>query len=186
MPPKGEKAKGAPKRSGRSWIFYALIGLVIMVFFLLASSFGGYAAGINQRKNAEKTQVAQVVVEQFQLGLQDMEQGAFARARQRFEYVIRLDPGYPGASEKLAEVLLEINTTATPTLLPTTTLTPTPDLRDAQQYYDQAQQALAASDWNAAIEALLTLPQNRRGFSCSRCRRNALPGAAKPWKRQDP
>lgn len=163
-PPIGEKAKGTPARVGRSWIFYALIGLVIMLAFLLASSFGGYAAGINQRKNAEKTQAAQVVVEQFQLGIQDMEQGAFARARQRFEYVIRLNSGYPGASEKLAEVLLEINTTATPTLLPTTTMTPTPDLRDAQQYYDQAQQALAASDWNAAIEALLTLRKTDAAF----------------------
>lgn len=164
-PPQKKPAKKTnAKGSSRSWIFYALIGLMIMLAFLLVSGFGGYSSGIHLRKSAEKTQVAQVAVEQFQLGIQDMEQGAFSRARQRFEYVIRLDPGYPGASEKLAEVLLEINTTATPTLLPTITPTPTPDIRDAQQFFDNAQQALAASDWNSTIESLLTLRKADASF----------------------
>jgi tetratricopeptide (TPR) repeat protein len=145
------------RRKGLPWFFYALLGVGFLLAVLLISAFGGYASGIGLRKNAESTQVAQAVVEQFQLGLQDMLQGAFSRARQRFEYVIQLDPGYPGASEKLAEVLLELNTTATPTLLPTATLTPTPDTRDVQLFFDQAQQSLAASDWNAAIESLLSL-----------------------------
>ena len=86
-----------------------------------------------------------------------MGQGAYARARQRFEYVIQLDPGYPEASEKLAEVLLELSTTATPTLLPTASSTPTADMRDAQQFFDKAQQALAASDWSTAIDEMLAL-----------------------------
>jgi tetratricopeptide (TPR) repeat protein len=86
-----------------------------------------------------------------------MEQGMYARARQRFEYVIQLDPNYPGVTEKLAEVLLELNTTATPTLLPSATLTPTPDTRDSQQRFDQAQQGLAANDWTATIDSLLAL-----------------------------
>ncbi len=169
-PENGQKQPTSPAvkkpaaKTGRSWIFLTILGLVILMGFLLASGFGGYAAGINQRKSAEKTQVARVVVEQFQLGVQEMEQGAYSRARQRFEYVIQLDPGYPGASEKLSEVLLEINTTATPTLLPTTTLTPTPDLRDVQQFFDQAQQAISASDWNTAIESLLTLRKTDAAF----------------------
>lgn len=146
-----------PSRKGLPWFFYPLLGLVALLFVLIISGFGGYTSGINLRKNAEKTQVSLAVSEQYALGLQDLEQGLYARARQRFEYVIQLDPNYPGVTEKLAEVLLELNTTATPTLLPTATLTPTPDLRDNQQRFDQAQQALASNDWTTTIDNLLAL-----------------------------
>jgi tetratricopeptide (TPR) repeat protein len=145
------------RRGGVPWFFLPLLGMAFLLIVLLASAFGGYQAGIGQRKNAEKTQVASAVEDQFQLGLQDIEQGAYARARQRFEYVIKLDPGYPGASDKLAEVLLELNTTATPTLQPTATLTPTPDTRDVDQLYSQSQASIAASDWTGAIDNLLAL-----------------------------
>lgn len=145
------------RRKGLPWFFYPLVGFTVLVAVLLISGFGGYSSGISLRKSAERTQVAQVVAEQYELGLQDMEQGAFDRARQRFEYIIQLDSNYPGVTEKLAQVLLELNTTATPTLLPTATLTPTPDTRDSQQRFDQAQQALAANDWTTAIDSLLVL-----------------------------
>ncbi len=144
-------------RKGLPWFFFPILGAAILLFVLLFSAFGGYEAGIGQRKQAERTGVAFAAAEQFQLGLQDMGQGAYAHARQRFEYVIQLDPGYPGASEKLAEVLLELSTTATPTLLPTASLTPTADVRDAQQLFDKAQQALAANDWSTAIDEMLAL-----------------------------
>jgi tetratricopeptide (TPR) repeat protein len=157
-PPSGPKPQiKSIRRNGAPWFFYPVLGVAILVFILLLSGFGGYASGISKRKGAEKTQIAQVVADQFQLGLQDMQDGAYTRARQRFEYVIQIDPGYPGASEKLAEVLLEINTTATPTLLPTATLTPTPDMRDVEQLYAQAQAGIAAGDWNKAIEDLLSV-----------------------------
>jgi tetratricopeptide (TPR) repeat protein len=145
------------RRKGLPWFFYPLVGLVVLLIVLLISGFGGYASGIGLRRSAERTQVSQAVADQYALGLQDMQQGMYARARQRFEYVIQLDPNYPGVTEKLAEVLLELNTTATPTLLPTATLTPTPDTRDSQQRFDQAQQGLAANDWTATIDALLAL-----------------------------
>ncbi len=149
---------------GMPWFFFPLIGGALLLVVLLLSGFGGYSAGISQRKNAERTQVAQAIGEQYELGLEDMQQGAYSRALQRFEYVVENDPNYPGVTEKLAEVLLEINTTATPTLLPTTTLTPTPDTRDSQQLFDQAQQALAGSDWDGAIEYLLTMRKADPGF----------------------
>ncbi len=93
-----------------------------------------------------------------------MEQGEYSRALQRFEYVVKLDPSYPGITEKLAEVMLEINTTATPTLLPTGTLTPTPDTRDSEQLFAQAEQALAVSDWSGAIDNLLALRKADAAF----------------------
>jgi tetratricopeptide (TPR) repeat protein len=97
------------------------------------------------------------VQEQFALGLQDMEARRFDLARQRFEYVIQIDPSYPGVTEKLAEALLSMQSTATPTTAPTPTITPTPDLRNVEERFSQAQQSLTNGEWTAAIETLLAL-----------------------------
>lgn len=153
-----EQPTGSPPKKKRSPAFvYTLLGILALLIIAALSAFGGYTSGINQRQSAESTQVAQAVSDQFQLGIQELEDGQYYRARQRFEYVIQIDPAYPGAMDKLSEVLLFLNTTATPTLVPTPTLTPTPDLRGVQEMFDQSQQYLLDSDWNNAFETLLAL-----------------------------
>ena len=153
-----EQPTGSPPKKKRSPAFvYTLLGVLALLIIAALSAFGGYTSGINQRQSAESTQVAQAVSDQFQLGIQELEDGQYYRARQRFEYVIQIDPAYPGALDKLSEVLLYLNTTATPTLVPTPTLTPTPDMRGVQEMFDQSQQYLLDSDWNNAFETLLAL-----------------------------
>jgi hypothetical protein len=87
----------------------------------------------------------------------DMEAKRYDLARQRFEYVIQVNPNYPGVTEQLALVLLEINTTATPTQKPTPTITATPDMRGVEELFVQAQIDLANMDWTNAINTLLSL-----------------------------
>jgi tetratricopeptide (TPR) repeat protein len=147
-----------------AWIWITLLGLMALGIIALLSAFSGYQSGISLRKAAQSTQVAQSAQEQYELGIQDMSQGAYDRARQRFEYIIKLDPGYPGAVEKLSEVLMYLNTTATPTLEPTSTVQATPDLRGVQELFDQAQQYLATKDWGNAIDTLLTLRKTDANF----------------------
>lgn len=147
---------GKTKRSP-SWRVWTALGIVALVLIAATSAFGGYRAGIDLRTSAESTQNAYQIQEQYELGLQDMEAGSYNLARQRFEYVIQLNPSYPGVTEKLADVLLELNTTATPTIVPTPTKTPTPDLRGVEELFAQAQQHLANNDWTAAIDTLLAL-----------------------------
>jgi tetratricopeptide (TPR) repeat protein len=67
-------------------------------------------------------------------------------------------------TEQLALVLLEINSTATPTVVPTPTLTPTPDMRGADELYSQAQILLADGKWTEAIETLLKLRKDDPDF----------------------
>jgi len=166
LPPAPLPAPGGPLPPGKkpkkrfrfpAWASWSLIGLIGLLLIAVLSAFGGYNEGIRRRKQAEVIQVASLAVEQFQLGLQDMEAGHYDRARQRFEYVIELDPSYPGVTEKLADVLLYLNATATPTVAPTPTITPTPDTRNVEQLFTQAQQDLANSSWDAAINTLLSL-----------------------------
>jgi tetratricopeptide (TPR) repeat protein len=161
-PKKNGKKKPRPfyRRKDLRWLIIPLLGLVGLFAIALISAFGGYSSGIGLRRAAESTQVAHSADQQFQLGLQDMDQGAYYRARQRFEYVIQLVPNYPGATEKLAEALLYLNATATPTLAPTPTITPTPDTRATEELFNKAQQAILNSEWDQAVEALLALRAN--------------------------
>lgn len=156
--------KQRPVRKWRSRLLISLLGVLALGLIGFISAYAGFRSGISLREDAESTQVSQVVQEQYELGVQEMGEGNYFRARQRFEYVIQLDPDYPGATEKLAEVLLELNTTATPTLVPTPTLAPTPDLRDIQELFDQGQSYIANGDWTNAIDTLLVLRKNDPNF----------------------
>ena len=153
-------------KKARSRSIPLLVGLSILALLLIAatSAYGGYLSGINNRTSFEATQVSQQISEQFRLGLEDLEAKRYDLARQRFEYVIRLDPNYPGVTEQLALVLLELNSTATPTTVPTPTLTPTLDLRGAEELYSQSQLLLADGKWSEAIETLLKLRKDEPDF----------------------
>jgi tetratricopeptide (TPR) repeat protein len=148
-----------------AWRVILIVGLLALLLIAAASAFGGYLSGIDQRKQYESTQVAANVVEQFQLGTEDIAAGRYELARQRFEYVINLDPDYPGVTEQLAAVLLELNTTATPTAAATPTLMPTPDLRGAEELFAQAQVMLADERWTEAIDTLLKLRKDEPNFN---------------------
>ncbi len=137
------------KRRGRFWL-----GALALVLILALGGASGYFAGLGDRKNAEKDQIGQVLADQFEMAALDMAEGRYGQARQRFEYIIQVDPNYPGVTEALTEVMLKLSITPTVTPTVTPSLTPTPDLRGAQSIYDRATQLVAAGDWNGAITAL--------------------------------
>lgn len=151
LPPGGEQ------RRGRSWFFWAVIGILTLLVIAILSAFGGYRSAIGERNSYKATQNAGDAETQFLLGMEDMQAGRYELARQRFEYVIQLNPYFPGIQDRLAEVLLKLRTTATPTSAPTPTLTPTQDLRGRDELYDGARSMLMSGDWSNAIDTLLTL-----------------------------
>jgi len=74
--------------------------------------------------------------EQFQNTIVDMEFGRYEIAKQRLEWIIANEPTFPGAQEKLTEVLVQINLQenyVAPTATPS--LTPTPDFSGAQEAF---------------------------------------------------
>jgi len=141
LPPSPPPSGVESKPSKRSPLWWGVVLLSILALFVigLISAYGGYQSGINERTGYETTLTAQEAQQQYELGVQDIAEGRYEVARQRFEYVIQLNPNYPGVTGKLAEVLLEIRTTATPTTAPTPTLTPTVDLRGTEELFAQAQ-----------------------------------------------
>jgi tetratricopeptide (TPR) repeat protein len=85
----------------------------------------------------------------------DLDEERYDVARQRFEYVIQLDPSFPEAPERLADALLGLSEPlAAPTSPP---MTPTPNLSPVQDIFDQAQAAFEEGDWDLTIAHLLAL-----------------------------
>jgi hypothetical protein len=134
-------------RRGRAFLFSALGLIIILILAVLA----GYSSGISIRKNNETASLSQQLGDQFKYALVDIQFQRYANARQRLEYIIGKDSSFPGAQEKLTEVLVLMNQ-PTPTLTPS--LTPTPDFTGAEQAFAQAQQQIVAQDWPGAIGTL--------------------------------
>jgi tetratricopeptide (TPR) repeat protein len=103
---------------------------------------------------ARASVINQQLSEQFQYALVDFEFGRYEAAKQRLEFIIQNDPSYPGAQEKLTEVLVK---TSIPTATPTPTLTSTPDFSGAESAFQRAQQLVLAKDWPNALAALDTV-----------------------------
>src|SRR6266508_3415031 len=132
---------------GRRFLFNALGLIAILAIAML----GGYSSGIGVRKSNQSSVIMQQLGEQYQNTLIDMQFGRYEIAQQRLEWIIANDPTFPGAQEKLTEVLV-LRNQPTPTLTPSAS--PTPDFSGAQEAYAKAQQLIAAQDWPGAIGAL--------------------------------
>lgn len=132
--------------------------IVILALVLILSvglgALGGYFVGNSQGQEIKSDTIRAITGEQYRLALEDLKAGKFELARQRLEYISRLDPTYPDVAEKLAEALLWLNA---PTVTPIIFTTPTPNLAPVEDLFDQAQAAFEQEDWSLALETLLTL-----------------------------
>ena len=132
---------------GKAFLFNALGLIVILALAIL----GGYRSGISIRQQDQSSGMAQQLGEQFQFALVDIAFGRYENAKQRLEWILQIDPTFPGVQEELTKVLVLMNV---PTPTPTPSLTPTPDFTGAEQAYARAQQLIAAQDWPGALGAL--------------------------------
>ena len=144
----------------RRWPWF-LLGFLLIVIFGAGGSYLGYLSAVKLRQTAQAEQVVTQATELFMLGLQSQQKGEFTLARRYFESVIALDPKFPGATDKLTEVLVAMMATETPTPQPTPTLilpTPTPDMRTQEEIFNSARQLFANQDWD---NLLLTIDSLR-------------------------
>ena len=128
-----------------------LIGILGFILLIGLGGFGGYTSGIGDRKAVEDSIVSKQLSEQYSLALVDIQYKRYEAAVQRLEYIISKNPNYPGAQEKLTEVLV-LSSISTPTPVPT--LTSTPDFSGAESAYQRVQQLIQAQDWGGALSAL--------------------------------
>jgi tetratricopeptide (TPR) repeat protein len=148
------KAKPKRKLGGRIGRFF--LNVLIVLAIVGIGIFGGYRAGITIRLNKETELVTQQLSDQFSRALVDIQFEHYDAAKTRLEYIIGIDPSFPGAMDKLTEVMvLSTVPTATPVV------SPTPQLIVDDTNYDallaQAQQLIAAGQWQNALTVLDTL-----------------------------
>ena len=159
----GSNAPG--RRSG--WIRLLVGGWLLLILTAAVSGYSGYLSGTEARAGTQTAEAVSEVEHQYQLGLEELVSMECDRARQRFEWVIEQNPDHVGAIDSLARAITCLNATATPTpLTPTAmpTLTPTPDLRSAEEKFEQARAAMAAESWDEAINTLFSLRQEDPDF----------------------
>jgi tetratricopeptide (TPR) repeat protein len=142
----------AVKKSPR-WrsILISILGFLLLVGL---GAFSGYSSGINKRLQTQDSITTQQLSEQYSFALVDIQFGRFDNAIQRLKYIISKNSAFPGAQQKLTEVLVLSNI---PTSTPAPTLTPTPDFSGAESAFQRAQQLIQAQDWPGALGALDTI-----------------------------
>jgi tetratricopeptide (TPR) repeat protein len=146
--PSESEEESQPRR--RRLLYAVLIYIAAMIIVGAVA----YLQGRSMNTENQSAAVSQALYEQFELGLADLEAGRYELAQQRFEAIIRYDPTYPGAEDMLVEALVFLNV---PTITPTTLPTSTPDPSPPDQLLAQAESAIAAGDWDTAIDKLLIL-----------------------------
>ncbi|MBI5945700.1 MAG: hypothetical protein HY864_15170 [Chloroflexi bacterium] len=141
------------KKKSTRWrsILTGALGFLLLVGL---GGFGGYSTALGDRQSAEAAVTSKQLTEQFTLALDDIAAGRYATAQERLEYIIKKDPAFPGAKEKLTEVLVA---STIPTNTPVPTPTSTPDFSGAESAYQRAQQLIQAQDWPNALNALDTI-----------------------------
>jgi len=161
-----ETETSAPVPKKKKLLPWILIGVALVLLLGGSGAYLGYQSGIEERLSFRTTQVFQNAEEQYNLALIDIQEMRFETARQRLEAVIQMDPGYPGAVDQLAKVVLALNVTdtPTPTLTPTVTLTPTPDMRGVEELFNQVKQYLVEENWQAAIDTIETLRRENKEY----------------------
>jgi hypothetical protein len=151
------KPSSRPKRW--PWI---LVGLLMIFLFVGAGSWMGYQSALKLRSQQVEEQRVTVASDHFMAGLVAQSNKQYEIARQQFEFVIRTDPNFPGAQDKLREVMIEMSMDRTPTPAPTVfvpTMTPTKDLRPQEEIFATAKQQLAAKEWDALFNTIDSLRQ---------------------------
>ena len=150
-------------RKPRRWP-WVLLGILLIVLLGAVGAYLGYRNALTIKIANANSQKALATATQFELGLADQKAGNLAQARERFEWVISVDPNFPGAAQKLTEVMLAQAVVNTPTPQPSPTLTPTPDTRGVDALFAQAQSDLRNKQWQDAINTLETLRKDNINY----------------------
>jgi tetratricopeptide (TPR) repeat protein len=109
---------------------------------ITAAGFGGVYAGLQDRKTDEQAQADKF----YQAGVANRTAGKLQLAKADFEYVLKINPNYPGAREQVAQIADLLTVKPTPTSAAQVNVT--------QQLFQAGADAFTQKNWQAAIEIL--------------------------------
>ncbi len=155
---KGKKtsAKNTTGKKKQSMVGWVLLGILLMLGVVILGGVFGYNSAISARQAEYNRKAKMAAAEQYTLALSDIEQGQYANAKTRLDYVIGIDQNYPGAQELYQEVIILLYPTASPTPMMTSTPAPTatPDTRGEEEMFQSIQQAMYSQQWESALDQM--------------------------------
>lgn len=113
-----------------------------LLTLIVASAVGGVVIGLQDRETDRQAQADRYYKE----GLANFASGKLELAKADFEYVLKLEPNYPGAQEQIAQVTDRLTVKPTPTSAALTSA--------IDQLYQNGVGAYQAKNWATAIDAL--------------------------------
>lgn len=113
-----------------------------LLTLIVASAVGGVVIGLQDRETDRQAQADRYYKE----GLANFASGKLELAKADFEYVLKLEPNYPGAQEQIAQVTERLTVKPTPTSAALTSA--------IDQLYQNGISAYQSQKWAAAIDAL--------------------------------
>lgn len=159
-PPTQPLKVGKPKRA--KWIW---LGILLVLIGTGVGGWLGYNNAVAIRLKEQKNTIALVATDQFQRALDDQAAGRLDMARKRLEYIVQLNPDFPGVTQKLTEVMMAQAAVQTPTVIAAVpTPVPTKDTRNSEELFTQARQQAANNEWNAALTTLDALRQGDKTY----------------------
>lgn len=169
--PLGINNAGAQKLIFRGFPLWlvGILAVFVIGFMLTVGGVAGYQSGKQYLNNTSSNLSNQSLQEQYDLGVQNFQAGEYELALQRFQYVLTQDPGYPGITDRIADVMLIVYATATPvpqaTAIPATA---TADMRPVEELFNQAQIKINNQDWSGGIDTLLALRKADQNYKVAR------------------
>lgn len=150
-----------PDGSGPSTSRLALIFSGVLLIVLVIAGWVGYQSGQQLQVSQAQATLSAGLDTQWLLAEQDIAAGRDRFALQRIEYIVSVNPAYPGATERLAllRASLEITqpaATITPTRRPSSE-DPAAILADMQRYADE-------QNWDAVIDEAAHLRTLNRDY----------------------
>ena len=155
------EAPGEVKRAGPSTSRLALIFAGVLLVVMAIAAWVGYQTGQQLQVSQAQSTLAADLDTQWRLAEQDIAAGRDRFALQRIEYIVSINPNYPNANERLAQLRASLEVTE-----PAPTVTPTrrPVSEDPATILAEMQRYAGESNWDAVIDEAAHLRTLNRDF----------------------
>lgn len=129
----------------------AVIISAVVIIVIGVSAAGGALAGQNERDNRATQTTDATIIIQFELASQNLEEGKYDLAVQRFLWIQERNPDYPGLSELLAQAQ---SLAFSADQITTSLQSPGDPAARLDQLFADASQRFEAQDWERVIDYL--------------------------------
>ena len=149
-PPEPLPTVSAPGRPARPLLIGGGLLTCLLLGVIGAASYAGYHAGLNDRSASQRATAESDLRAQYDLGIADLNAGRNTLAVDRFQYVLAIDPNYPGAAIMLARAQAALQVTPR-------AATPVPVGNTPAEIFALAQEYSLAQNWSGVISQLTLL-----------------------------